>query len=446
MFSDNYTVCEFVTMSSLIKPDLEDVEESRTDRRSVSDLNSPWKDAPSSWGHSLHSLSPYVGSFPPELAHYFIRRFTEVGDTVIDPFCGCGTVPLEAGIHNREAVGSDLFSYAYVLSKAKCNPLDHHDLTRFLNQKTEQVESINKSLDDLLSNTDLQVFYSDYTLEKLVKLRKVLVNDGSREANYVKALVSGILHGPSDMFLSLQTKDTYSGTADYVEDYAARNDLTLPERDINPRVIRKHNLAQDDYIPPWLSNRTSIIRADSRDLPFSSPSTNIKKRMADLVLTSPPYMAKLDYTWNNWLRLWWLGEDRKQEQSELVQTQDVNQYKQFMEKSLDQMYKVLKPDGVAVLIVGDVTKRLVDGPRTINTARIIEKIAEEKTDFVPYSMILDDYEIGSRSFVSFNQAKYDHSDEKTQEFAEIDRCLILKKGNPEMNADVEIDWSCEPYK
>jgi len=157
-------------------------------------------------------------------------------------------------------------------------------------------------------------------------------------------------------------------------------------------------------------------------------------------------MAKLDYTWNNWLRLWWLGEDRKQEQSELVQTQDVNQYKQFMEKSLDQMYKVLKPDGVAVLIVGDVTKRLVDGPRTINTARIIEKIAEEKTDFVPYSMILDDYEIGSRSFVSFNQAKYDHSDEKTQEFAEIDRCLILKKGNPEMNADVEIDWSCEPYK
>jgi DNA modification methylase len=57
-------------------------------------LQSTWKEAPRGWGHSLHRLSPYIGGFPPALAHYFIRRFSDVGDTVLDPFSGGGTTPL----------------------------------------------------------------------------------------------------------------------------------------------------------------------------------------------------------------------------------------------------------------------------------------------------------------------------------------------------------------
>lgn len=411
-----------------------------------SDLENSWKNADSDWGHSLHSFAPFVGSFPPELAYYFIRRFTNVGDRVLDPFCGCGTVPLEAAIHNREAIGSDLFTYAYVLSRAKCNPLSDGDFIRFLEQKLAATTELDESTWNFLENDDLHVFYSDYTLQKLLRLREVLTGDQSQEAHYLKAIICAILHGPSDLFLSLQMKDMYSGTTNYVRKYAERNNLSRPERDIKSRALRKHRLIQKDYIPKWISERTTILQSDARNLPFTDSNVSFAEGSVDLVLTSPPYMAKLDYTWNNWLRLWWLDVNRKQEQSNLVMTQDIERYEQFITLSLQNMYDALGSDGVAVLIIGDVTKRLANGRQTINTAHMIEQLARENTNFEPHSIIVDDYGIDNRSFVSFNQVKYEHSDEEKREFAELDRCLILTKGNPEMDRDTDINWECEPYR
>lgn len=404
----------------------------------ASELEVSWKEAPPDWGHSLHSLAPFVGGFPPELAYFFINQLTDVSDTVLDPFCGGGTVPLEAAIHNREALGCDLFAYAHVLSRAKCNPLSTAEFRECLHAALEEAENVEDSVEQLLENEDLEVFYSNYTLEQLLKLRKVIADRDTAAAHYLQAIICGILHGPSDIFLSLQTKDTYSGTADYVERYAERNDLTCPERDIRPRAIRKHEMVQADYIPPWIGDRTEIRCSDARDLPFDDST-------ADLILTSPPYMAKLDYTWNNWLRLWWLNEDRKAEQSKLVMTQAEERYKTFMRESLHQMDSALGQEGIAVLVVGDITKKLADGPQTINTARLIERLAAEETGLEPHSVILDDYGIDNRSFVAFNQVKYDYENKRRDELAELDRCLILTKGAPNVDLSNPIDWSCEPY-
>jgi hypothetical protein len=42
-------------------------------------LPSTWKTAPRGWGHSLHKLSQYIGQFPPSLAHFFIRQYSQAG-------------------------------------------------------------------------------------------------------------------------------------------------------------------------------------------------------------------------------------------------------------------------------------------------------------------------------------------------------------------------------
>ena len=34
----------------------------------------------------LHSLCSYLGAFPPSLANYFIKYFTDKNDLVFDPF------------------------------------------------------------------------------------------------------------------------------------------------------------------------------------------------------------------------------------------------------------------------------------------------------------------------------------------------------------------------
>lgn len=398
----------------------------------TSELQSTWKEAPRNWGHSLHKLAPYIGGFPPALAHYFIDRFSDKGDIVLDPFSGGGTTPLEAALNDRVGYGNDVFSYAYTLSKAKCNPIGDEEFISYLDEKLTEAESIENSRMELLDNEDLQVFYSDYTLDQILRLREVVHDDNSAKGMYLKAVVCGILHGPSQMFLSLQTKDTYSGTANYVREYAEKHDLELPERDIRPRAIQKHEIAQEDDVPSDLSSNTKITKSDTTDLPYEPES-------ADLIVTSPPYMQTLNYDWNNWIRLWWLNTPRKRERDKLVSTQDNEKYRSFMRDCLSEMYDVLAPDSVAVLIVGDVRKHYENRKQIINTAAIIADEAEQNTDFDVHGIIDDAYGIEGRSYVLFNRIKYDH-DESDEQTETIDRCLILKKGLPDMTDKPVIDW------
>ena len=81
-----------------------------------------WKKEPFSkqnWGNNFHSISSYVGRIKPAFAHWLIKSVSSKGDVVYDPFCGVGTVPLEASIMGRKSIGTDLNPYAYSITKSK---------------------------------------------------------------------------------------------------------------------------------------------------------------------------------------------------------------------------------------------------------------------------------------------------------------------------------------
>ena len=67
-----------------------------------------WKNKSMGEFSPIHRICSYLAMFPPNLANYFIQRFTKKGDLVFDPFCGRGTTPLEALLQGRKAIGSDL--------------------------------------------------------------------------------------------------------------------------------------------------------------------------------------------------------------------------------------------------------------------------------------------------------------------------------------------------
>ena len=54
-------------------------------------LASHWQDNSGKWAAPQHYNCTYMEMFRPELPHYFIKRFTKLGDTVLDPFSGRGT-------------------------------------------------------------------------------------------------------------------------------------------------------------------------------------------------------------------------------------------------------------------------------------------------------------------------------------------------------------------
>jgi len=43
-----------------------------------------------------HTFHPYPARFIPQIPSTFIKLFTKEGETVLDPFAGCGTTLVEA--------------------------------------------------------------------------------------------------------------------------------------------------------------------------------------------------------------------------------------------------------------------------------------------------------------------------------------------------------------
>jgi hypothetical protein len=76
---------------------------------------------------SPHDLYRYPARFSPVFAGKMIQRFTEIGDVVLDPFCGGGTTIVEAIRVGRKAIGIDVSSLATFVSRAKTTPLSARD-------------------------------------------------------------------------------------------------------------------------------------------------------------------------------------------------------------------------------------------------------------------------------------------------------------------------------
>ncbi len=66
--------------------------------------------------HGFHS---YAGKLHPSIARGAIGRFTPPGATVLDPFCGSGTVLVEALVAGRKAIGVDASPLAVLIATVR---------------------------------------------------------------------------------------------------------------------------------------------------------------------------------------------------------------------------------------------------------------------------------------------------------------------------------------
>ena len=91
-------------------------------------LAAEWHDQRRGWPHALHATCTYLGSLPPAIAHDLVARWSRPGDVVLDPFCGRGSVPLQACLERRIGVGIDRNPLAAVLTGAAIDPPSTREL------------------------------------------------------------------------------------------------------------------------------------------------------------------------------------------------------------------------------------------------------------------------------------------------------------------------------
>lgn len=350
-------------------------------------LENTWKNEKRNWGHSLHGMASRSGSFPPALTDYFIKNFSNENDKVLDPFSGKGTTALQACLTNRFGIGIDIAPEAYALTAAKIIKVKHEDAVAYLQAldfKTPSAKEL-KTVPE-----EVKIFYHPNVLNQLLAFRTAIAEDYSMRhisyleqaptiehcsktknakfAQYWVGIIIGILHGSSEVSLSVPCSHSYSMAPNYVKNYSLKHGLEKPDRDLKDCLTRRSKkLSQDGPIP----KQGKAILGSAMDLPSSLENE------IDLIVTSPPYFTAQSYAWDNWLREWFLGFDFKEVRKQILHTAVEDKYRDAMRIHLDEAYKVLKPGRWAFYVVGDVIKKVKAGAYKIITAEIIAQEAKE---------------------------------------------------------------------
>jgi SAM-dependent methyltransferase len=295
---------------------------------------------------SLHELSPYLGKMRPELAAWAVNACTNPGDRIYDPFCGSGTVLVEAQSRSRIATGTDLNPYAVLLSKAKVNALAGtlpSTGSDFVEKYLPRVEQLRPELSTKDVSQELRNLYHPDTLVSLLAWTRVLQNEGD---DFGLACLMGIAHHQRPGFLSYPA----SHTVPYLRNKSFPRE-SFPElyeyRDVESRLARKIDRAISRLPDLRIAHREgTVIHGHSGDIDGES--------IFDAIITSPPYMGQLHYGRDNRIRLELLGYTNWQELDSSVSPR----LNVFLERSfgwLADWSRLLKPGGTLSILVGDKT-------------------------------------------------------------------------------------------
>lgn len=322
-----------------------------------------WHSTSNRWGHSMHSMCSYHGMFPARLAHYFIQRFTQPGDLVMDPFSGRGTVPLQARVEGRRTICNDLSPLGYVLSSAKARP-PAWESVQHLVSALERAYPGSRDMPDV--SPDIRMLFHWRTLQQICYIRDFLLTEPSTrwapEKRMLAGALCGIMHGAhrrdgTSQYLSISMPNTFSMSPRYVEKYIQEKGLVGPDQDVFERVRDK--LARL-YLDGTEGPDGDSLTTDATSLLLGG---EVAPNSVDLLLTSPPYLRVVNYGTANWIRLWLLGieevgteqgEGRKHLDSLLDHRHSFDSYKKFMAKMFRGVERVLSSQGVAAVVIGDV--------------------------------------------------------------------------------------------
>ncbi len=300
-----------------------------------------WKEDTLAKEWSIHQLSPYIGKVKSSLAKGLILHYTKKKDTILDPYCGAGTIPLEAWANGRNVIANDLNPYAYVLTMGKLFPVEDERLC------LEKLNFYNKASAAYLKKVDLRkvpkwvrVFFHSETLRETIAWIYILKQ---HKEWFLLSCLLGILHHQRPGFLSYPSSHAVPylrskrfPREDYPQLYEYRN--------VFDRLLKKVRRAYK-RIPAFDSGIQRICTlGDSRNV--------VIKQQINAVITSPPYMRQLEYARDNRLRLWFLGCPDWHQLDKCISPEE-KFFLALIKDNLQTWRSHLTTGGVCILILGD---------------------------------------------------------------------------------------------
>jgi DNA modification methylase len=381
-----------------------------------------------------HLIHPYPAKLLANIPYFFINNsnFTTSNSTVLDPFCGSGTVLLESILSGRNAFGADSNPLARLIAGSKVHNLNPEKLRIILSEITKKIPNSTKSdAPQNLLNWDR--WYTKATQHKLgvignlirsitssnevVSFFNVCLSVTAKKTSFCDPTVSVPVRINPKRFKNIKRRASAESHLKKIENI---NAYDVFETTCLANISRVEKLFQAKG-----KGRILGICDDSRSLNI------VKDNQVDLIITSPPYAGAQKYIRSSSLSLGWLNlcPDEKLRNLEKLNIgrEHYNKHEYIspafspsklafstlervrkknplrshiaanylleMQKALRECYRVLKPQGKMILVVGN---NLVCGEE-FETRKYLEEICME----IGFSteMILKD-EIHSRGLMT----------------------------------------------
>ncbi|MCA3719797.1 DNA methyltransferase [Phenylobacterium sp.] len=247
--------------------------------------------------YATHGIHPYKGKFYPQLAKSLLNTSAiECGATVLDPYCGSGTVPLECLLNGYRAYGVDMNPLAAKIARAKTGVLllDHglvSDAGAALIRAIEKGPKIPRSLEQFTTAThvELENWFPETVLFKINWILDQIRRYGDATlVDYLEVILSSIVREVSQqdpIDLRIRRRKEAISDAPVLELFAQR---------LSHQLMRLGKYWSIESRQPGARFTPVIEEGDSRESLFFD-DVGLAAGSVDCVVTSPPYATALPY-------------------------------------------------------------------------------------------------------------------------------------------------------
>jgi hypothetical protein len=336
---------------------------SRMDALKIGDTSIAFLDVPErERTKHVHRLHPYLGKFIPQLVGYFLSRYFEPGQRVLDPFSGCGTTLVEASERGIDSVGVEISEFNVMISRVKLARYDVPALEKEVLEITRRTAEFSArefpdgGRERLGPDPGEEVGYLD----------RWFAPRSLREILYFRGLITEYEH--QDLLKVLLSRTARS--CRLVHHY----DLATPKAPVRgPYVCYKHMAKTcgpvTTIIPRLRFYSVDTVRriaefqrvrrpAGSLVIEGDSREVRLEDGRVDGVFTSPPYVGQIDYHEQHRYAYELFGIQRRDGLEIGPKTKGKggrarSDYVRSMAKSLTNVGESMPPGGVVLLVAND---------------------------------------------------------------------------------------------
>lgn len=267
-----------------------------------------------------HFIHPYPAKLLQHIPYFFLNNnlLSEEQDTVLDPFCGTGTVLLESTLAGRKSIGIDVNPFATFVAKLKNTIIDIEQTKVTIDWFKQQKLAKRKSKYFKDFSQELGYWYEEKTLNELCLLKEIIEqikDDTERDFFNLCFSISARKMSLTDPWVSVPVRINENKIADKKNKKHLLEHLQFVKKkktlnvfiDIAERNIKRFKSFKEACDRPFQPDVQTILHNVQN---IKRP--DVKDESVQLIISSPPYVSAQKYIRASKISMKWLELDKIQ--------------------------------------------------------------------------------------------------------------------------------------